>query len=426
MWSGGWHNLSSAKAPTQLLLIQQSTLPACSTSNLTISSGLAALQGPTEKGGNQNHISKKSYLPILNSYPRIAPHPKKECQEDQTAPWVEGVKDGGSEGHSQSKRVCIEEEKKEALSISNHLPKPQQQKDGSVYSYLQYKGKGGQGSSSSSSHFSLPSHTSSAIQIKTHHCQQSLNSHILSSPSIFSSKTPSPPYFTDSPSSSSPHSSSPSSSTAHSPCCLALDSSTTHQRRFLNTAEILNQSGLLAITLRTKELLKQNAATEREITQLRQHTNLLCQIAEPNQNVCNAAPGSLRNLLQAMTESGSYPNLDLSQVKSISSSHQHSETRCGEEKEEKKDNQARTAKTQTDTLQVVLQNTHDGTSPPSPLFAPSPDMEEPEHADSLLDSMCTSLSFDFPRSLPEQGNRQAVLDKDLSNLPYAAREYNAQ
>lgn len=419
-WDGSWHSLTSAKAPTQLLLFQQSTLPTCSTSTPTPSSSLAAPQGPAKKGGshsNQNHNSKKSYLPILNSYPRIAPHPKKECHEGKVATWVEGVKDSGSEGHSQSKRVCIEEEKKEALSITSHLSKPQQQKDSRVHSYLQYKGRGGHSSSSSSSHCSVPSHTSSATQIKSRHSQQSLNSHSVSSPSISSSQTPSPPSCSKSPSSSSPPCSSPSSSTAQSPYRLSLDSSSTHQRRFLNTAEILNQSGLLTITLRTKELLKQNAATEREITQLRQHTHLLCQIAQTNQNGCNEVSDSFRNLLQAMTESGSYPNLDLGQVKAISSSHQQSETRCEEEKE--KDNQIRTAKTHTNTntLQVVsLRNIHDGTSPPSPLFAPSPDTEEPEHADGLLDSMCTSLSVPFPRSVPEQGRRQAVLDTDLIDL----------
>ncbi|CAF98576.1 unnamed protein product [Tetraodon nigroviridis] len=56
--------------------------------------------------------------------------------------------------------------------------------------------------------------------------------------------------------------------------CPAPDSSSTRHRRFRNTAEILNQSGLLAIALRTKELLEQNAATDREIAQLHQHTHL--------------------------------------------------------------------------------------------------------------------------------------------------------
>lgn len=416
-WGGGWHSLTSAKAPTQLLLIQQSALPACSTSTLAPpSSSLASPRGPAKKVGshsNQDQNSKKSYLPILNSYPRIAPHPRKESHEGIGATWVEGVKDSGSEGQSQSKRVCIEEEKKEALSITSHLLKPQQQKESRVHSSFQYKGGGGHSSSSSSSHCSLTSHTSYATQNKPHHCQQNLSSHNVSSPSISSSQTPSPPSCSDSSSSSSP--SSPSSSTAHSPYRLAPDSSSTRQRRFLNTAEILNQSGLLAITLRTKELLKQNAATEREITQLRQHTHLLCQIAKANQNGCNEGSDSLRNLLQAMTESGSYPNLDLSQLKAISSSHQQSKTRHEEEKE--KDNNIRSAKTQSNTLQVVsLQSIDDGTSPPSPLFAPSPDMEEPEHADGPLGSMSTSLSVSFPRSVHEQGRRQSVLDKDLNDL----------
>jgi len=417
-WSGGWHGLTTAKAPTQLLLIQQPAIPASSSSTPTSSSSLSAPQGQLKKGGsrsNQNHSSKNSYLPILNSYPRIAPHPRKESHEGKGAKWVEGVKESGSEGQSQSKRVCTEEEKREAVSTTSHLLNPQQQhqKEGRVHSHSQCKGRGGHSSSPSSSHCPLPNSTTHP---KSHHCQQSSGSDSVSSPSVSSSQTPWPPSSSDSPSSSSPPSSSPSSSTTHSPYHLAPDSSSTRQRRFLNTAEILNQSGLLAITLRTKELLKQNAATEREIAQLRQHTHLLCQAAQASQNRCNKDSDSLDKLLQAMTESGSYPNLDLNQLKELSCSHQQSKTRGEEVKE--KDNDMRTSKTHSNLLQnlVSLYNIDDGTSPPSPLFAPSPETEETEHADCPLDSMSTSLSVSFSKSVREQGHRQAVMDKDLRDL----------
>ncbi|XP_040908181.1 CLOCK-interacting pacemaker-like [Toxotes jaculatrix] len=418
-WGGGWHSLTSAKAPTQLLLIQQPAMPAPSITTPTPSSSQAAPQGQVKTAGSrshQNHSSKNSYLPILNSYPRIAPHPRKESHEGKGPTWVEGVKESGSEGQSQSKRVCIEEEKREVVSTTSHLLKPtQHQKEGRVHSSSQYKGRG-HGSFPTLSPCPLPSHSTSTTQHKSHHCQQSSGSDSVGSPSVSSSQTPSPPSSSESPSSSSPPSSSPSSSAAHSPYCLAPDSSSTRQRRFLNTAEILNQSGLLAITLRTKELLKQNAATEREIAQLRQHTHLLCQVAQGGQSGCNDGSDSLDKVLQAMIKSASYPNLDLNQLKALSSSYQQSKTRTEEDKE-KDNNNIRATKTDSSSLQVVsLHKIDDGTSPPSPLFAPSPDTEDALHSDDPLDLMSTSLSVSLPRPIPEQGHRPAVMDKDLSDL----------
>lgn len=49
------------------------------------------------------------------------------------------------------------------------------------------------------------------------------------------------------------------------------------QRRLHNTVEILRRSGLLGITLRTKELLRQNSRTQRELAQLREEAQLLCE-----------------------------------------------------------------------------------------------------------------------------------------------------
>lgn len=394
-WGGGWHSLTGAKAPTQLLLIQQPALPAPSTSAPTPSSTQAALQGEVKTGGrhrNQNHSSRNSYLPILNSYPRIAPHPRKESHEGKGSLWVEGVKACGSEGQSQSKRVCTEEEKRGAVSTNSHLLKPQQpQKEARVHSHSQHKTRGGHNSFPMSPHYPLPNHVASTTQHKTLHCQPSLGSDSVGSPSVSSSQIPSPPSSSDSTSSSSPPFPSPSSSMAHSPYRLLPDSSSTRQRRFLNTADILNQSGLLAITLRTKELLKQNAATEREIAQLRQHTQLLCQVAQASQSACNDGSDSLDKLLQAMTKSASYPNLDLNKMKVSDSIHQGGKTKTEDGKEREKN--IKTTKTHRNPVQVVsLHMIDDGTSPPSPLFAPSPDTEERQHADDPLD-LTSTVSF---------------------------------
>lgn len=408
-WGGGWHSLTNAKAPTQLLLIQQSAMPATSPYPQSPISGLAAPQGQIKKGGcrsNQNHSSKNAYLPILNSYPRIAPHPRKESHEGKSAKWEEGIKESGSEGQSQSKRVCTEEEKREAVSTSSHIMKAQQQheKEGRVHSHS-HKSREDY-SSFLNSH---PNHASSTTQHKSHHCHQSSASDSVGSPSVSSSQTPSPPSSSNSPSSSSPPSSSPSSSMSHSPYHLAPDNSSTRHRRFLNTAEILNQSGLLAITLRTKELLKQNAATEREIFQLRQHTHLLCQVAQASQSGCSEGSDTLEKLLHTMTESGSYPNLN--HLKVFSESHQQSTARSEEDRE--KDNDVKTTKTHSNPQQVVsLRNIDDGTSPPSPLFAPSPDTE-----DDPLDAMTTSLSVSFSMPVPKEAVSQEHSLCDPTKLP---------
>ncbi|XP_068601718.1 CLOCK-interacting pacemaker [Brachionichthys hirsutus] len=78
-------------------------------------------------------------------------------------------------------------------------------------------------------------------------------------------------------------------------------STSTRHRRFLDTTEILRQSGLMEITLRTQELLRQSTATERDIAQLRRHTELLCRAA--------GDVGAWEHLHRSMAESSSYPNL---------------------------------------------------------------------------------------------------------------------
>ncbi|XP_007443089.1 CLOCK-interacting pacemaker [Python bivittatus] len=54
------------------------------------------------------------------------------------------------------------------------------------------------------------------------------------------------------------------------------------QRRLHNTVEVLRKSGLLGITLRTKELLRQNSGTQRDLAELREHAQLLCEAVQSN------------------------------------------------------------------------------------------------------------------------------------------------
>nr|XP_046172701.1 serine-rich adhesin for platelets-like [Oncorhynchus gorbuscha] len=382
-WGGGWDSLSGSKAPTQLLLIQKpgvpSTVPAHNNP-----------QGQSKKGGsrsNKNPNSKNSYLPILNSYPRIAPHPRKEGSE-QSREGAGDVKEKSIEGQSRSKRVCTED-KREAVSTTTHL-RPQQhqhhQRESRTQSYYKVSS-----SRSSSSH--LPHHSmggpASSTQQGSHYCHQHAkpspspsHSNGIGSPSVISSQKSS----STTSSSSSADSWAPEATVDLSNCLS--DCSLVRQRRFLNTAEILSQSGLLAITLRTKELLRQNAATEKELAQLRQHAQLLCLAAQTGQEATqqgpNEGPSPMDKLLQAMSQSGRYPSLDWTYFNANSNNRPEKGDEAQKDIRDSNNNDKRSP-SQNPLVEAPLGNHDDSTSPPSPLFALSPDPEDcPDVLGSLL------------------------------------------
>ncbi|XP_036440989.1 CLOCK-interacting pacemaker [Colossoma macropomum] len=268
-WGSGGAN---PQTPTHLLLLQQ---PGLSTPPLHLL-----------KPQSQRSKSKNTYLPILNSYPRIAPHPSKKTPDKPPASLG-----GSADEHSLSKRVCTEA-KREEVSTSTQAPEKHPRKQ------------------PESRPQPRPLRTPDTLLVPHHRrsprppCSPSPLS--LSSPSVSSSETPSPPSACESAAPSSrglqKHASGTDSDSASAGG--ALPASAKH-RRFLNTVEILSQSGLLDITLRTQELLRQSAATERDIAQLRQHAQLLCHAAQAGART----PAAWMQLHQAMAESGCYPSL---------------------------------------------------------------------------------------------------------------------
>ena len=56
------------------------------------------------------------------------------------------------------------------------------------------------------------------------------------------------------------------------------DSDGSKRKRFCNTYNILSKSGLLDITLRTKELIRQNRRTQGDLERLRDHTKLFMEV----------------------------------------------------------------------------------------------------------------------------------------------------
>lgn len=268
-------------AQSNVLLLQQP--------GITVSP-LHVLTPPLRRADGKNKKNKSTYLPILSSYPRIAPNLNKKKTEKLPA-----SREGTSEEHSPSKRACTEETKEE-VSISTQGPE------------TQHPNKQLERRSLSHCRSFIPSLSSCNDAEQKSSCLLSTPPKIMGSSAGMgpSSAAPIPKSLPFQSSYSEPTSlllptSKVSCSAGSDP-----DSNTdlTRHRRFLNTVEILSQSGLLDITLRTQELLQQSAATEQNITQLRQHTHLLCQAVQAGSTV-----PTLEKIHRTMVESGCYPNL---------------------------------------------------------------------------------------------------------------------
>ncbi|XP_029922686.1 CLOCK-interacting pacemaker isoform X2 [Myripristis murdjan] len=257
LWGNSKEETSSSGATHVILLQKPSIAPG-------LPATIQIHKTQTRKTNTGRKING-TYLPILNSYPRIAPHPSKK-PPDKTS--------SSEDSQNLSKRVCTEHKSDNSLITSSRL---EQQLSKQPESAVLTPGLPGPCSHSSS------------------------ESHSSSSPTIISSSLKSP-----------------SVSNVYTSSFLATrgphrnSSSSARHCRFLNTVEILRQSGLLDITLRTQELLRQSNATQRDIVQLRQHTQLLCQAAS-NPNGSLDGNTAWKNLHQAMRESGNYPSLKILQ-----------------------------------------------------------------------------------------------------------------
>ncbi|KAM9358630.1 CLOCK-interacting pacemaker-like isoform 1-T3 [Symphorus nematophorus] len=247
--NGSKENGSSGAA--HVILLQQ---PSLSTAQL--------LKPPSRKSNATGKKINSTYLPILNSFPRIAPHPSKKPPDKSSST---------NDSQNLSKRVCPEHRSDDA-TVTRSIPEQ----------YLDKQPK-------------------LAVLASGPPCS--------SSTSLSSS----------SPTTVSLSQGSPSGSSLHTTSSLLTTRGryrngniSTRHRRFLNTVEILRQSGLLDITLRTKELLRQSNATERDIAQLRQHTELLCQAAS-NPSCSLNGISVWEHLHRSMAESGSYPSLKILQ-----------------------------------------------------------------------------------------------------------------
>ncbi|XP_034973587.2 CLOCK-interacting pacemaker [Zootoca vivipara] len=231
------HPLSSTQgSPTHVLLIQPPS-------------------GPLKPlfPGQKSPAKEAAYLPILSTYPKIAPHPG--CD-----PQVKGLEGGGGGGStpaggaSKNKRFCLEE----AWVSSSEAATPK-------------------GSREKQRKEAPPA--SSGQLASTLLCPEALSQNTVSSSTGLDLA----------------EGRMISRASKKLGC-----SSSGKQRRFHNTVQVLRKSGLLGITLRTKELIRQNNSTQWELAQLREHAQLLCEAVQSNDFRAWA------RLQEAMDRSASY------------------------------------------------------------------------------------------------------------------------
>lgn len=188
------------------------------------------------KTGSENVRQSKSYMPILKSYPRIAPHPadlpSKRVGSSRVRVSSTSGYDQRQRRHHHSHRLYSSPSPQPALqptvkpisnfeAANNHLQSAEGQEQLSDRS------------------FSLLAGTSSLLPY-TDEYRTDIDSNRMD---------------------------------VDQDDALSVD--TNKLKRFSNTYNILNKSGLLGITMRTKQLIKENKRTQGELQQLQEQTALL-------------------------------------------------------------------------------------------------------------------------------------------------------
>ncbi|XP_008396591.1 CLOCK-interacting pacemaker [Poecilia reticulata] len=210
------------------------------------------------KEAASKHRRSKKYLPILKSYPKIAPHPG-----DSSTSSGRGTASSSSSSSSSSSGS------EKCSSLTSNLWE-QCQREKVQRSLCSSTSNSGAASPSLPGTPSTPSTMSPLLQSR------------LSLPAAETSSA--------TPAAERPSSASDALPFGHSEnqaltldCISSLECSAsdgnpdTKRKRFCNTYNILSKSGLLDITLRTKELLRQNQSTQNELDRLKKHTDLFLQ-----------------------------------------------------------------------------------------------------------------------------------------------------
>ncbi|KAM5337110.1 CLOCK-interacting pacemaker isoform 2-T2 [Glossophaga mutica] len=239
----------------------------------------------------------RNYLPILNSYTKIAPHPGKRGLSLSPKERERGTQKKLRTDRPGSSSPAREPTKTGALSSS---PPPAAPPSTKVAEDAALQG--------------VPSLAAGG---SPQTLQPVSGSHVAKAPSLTFASPASPVCASDSTphglESNSPLSplpanySSPLWAAEHlcrSPDVFAEQRQSKH-RRFQNTLVVLHKSGLLEITLKTKELIRQNQATQVELDQLKEQTQLLLEAIK------GRAPQAWAKLQASLASGSSHTGSDL-------------------------------------------------------------------------------------------------------------------
>ncbi|KAI9528127.1 hypothetical protein NQZ68_023107 [Dissostichus eleginoides] len=252
---------------------------------------------PAPKEAPARHRRPKKYLPILKSYPKIAPHPGDSSSSSGRGTASSSSSNTSSSSHSFSSSSSSHSSsssgsERGSTLTSNHREHCQREK--------QKRNLCGGASNSASTTPSLPSTPSTTSPLLQRR---------LSLPTAEASASSSPAR--ERPSSAvSQAEFSTSLSVTHtngsvsradaqeessSAECDHSDSDADAKRkRFCNTYNILSKSGLLDIALRTKELHRQNRRTQSDLDRLKEHTDLFLQaLCSGDTSICLKLQASL-------------------------------------------------------------------------------------------------------------------------------------
>lgn len=240
----------------------------------------------------------RNYLPILNSYTKIAPHPGKRGPSHS----AEERGDGGMQ-----KKVCTER-------LGPGLSAREPTKSGAGPPQPPTPVPLGAKLAEDSALQGVPSLVAGG---SPQTLQPVSSSHVAKAPSLTFASPASPVCASDSTlhgmESSSPLSppaaSYSSTLWAAEHFCRSPDGfpeqRQSKHRRFQNTLVVLHKSGLLEITLKTKELIRQNQATQVELDQLKEQTRLFIEATK------SRAPQAWARLQASLTSGSGHSGSDL-------------------------------------------------------------------------------------------------------------------
>ncbi|XP_041662065.1 CLOCK-interacting pacemaker [Cheilinus undulatus] len=224
---------------------------------------------PASKEASSRHRRPKKYLPILKSYPKIAPHPGDSSSSSGR----------GTASSSSSVSSCSSDSKRSSGLTSTHREHCQREK--------QQKSLSVASTNSSSTTPSLPlspSPMSPLLQsrLSLHTAETSTSSGssspVRERPSSVVSQCDFNTSLSLTQTTGSKNLTQPVSWGSNQDSGSSGDSDAdTKRKRFCNTYNILSKSGLLDIALRTKELHRQNRRTQSDLDQLKEHTDLFLQ-----------------------------------------------------------------------------------------------------------------------------------------------------